>query len=500
VRAGRREWVGLAVLALPTVIVTMDLSVLFLAVPKLTRDLHPTSAELLWITDVYGFAIAACLITMGTLGDRIGRRRLLLIGAAAFAVASLAAAFSTSATMLIAARALLGVAAATLAPSALALIRNLFDDPGQRTVAIGIWISCFAAGSAIGPLVGGVLLEHFWWGSVFLPSVPVMALLLAVGPVLLPESRDPNPGRLDLVSAALSAACVLAVIYGVTRMAEHGAELSAVLPIVAGLALGGAFVRRQRRLAYPLVELALFRSPTFSSALAAMLVSVFVVSGAELFLAQYLQLVRGIGPFVAGLWLLPMTIALIVGSMAAPLLVRRVRIGVAVAGGLAVTAIGLSLLAALTEGSSLALFVLGTALLGLGVGPAGTLGTDVMVGAAPPERAGAASALSETATELGGALGIAVLGSIGVAAYRSAFDDRAPRGVPARAADASRDTLGGAVDAATRLPAQLGDEVLHAARLAFTHGLAVAALVAAGVSAAMALVAMRRLRGASAET
>ena len=373
-RATRREWVGLAVLALPTVIVTMDLSVLFLAVPKLTEDLQPTSSELLWITDVYGFLIAGSLITMGTIGDRIGRRRLLLIGGAGFALASLLAAFSTSAGMLIGARALLGVAGAALAPSSLALIRNMFGDAEQRRFAIGIWISCFAAGAAIGPLIGGALLQHFWWGSVFLVNVPVMALLLAAGPALLPESRDPNPGRLDLVSAAVSLVSVLAVIYGVTRMAEHGAGSVGVLAVLIGLATGAAFVRRQKHLAYPLIDLRLFRSPMFVAALGAMLVSVFVITGADLFVAQYLQLVHGSGPFVAGLWLLPGVVAMIAGSMAAPLLTRSLRPGLVVSAGLIVAAVGLIVLAQLKEGSSLALLVTGTSLLGLGVGPVGTLG------------------------------------------------------------------------------------------------------------------------------
>ena len=499
-KAGRREWVGLAVLALPTLLVTMDLSVLFLAVPKLTRDLEPTSGELIWITDIYGFLIAACLIVMGTLGDRIGRRRLLLIGAAGFAVASLAAAFSASAGMLIAARAGLGIAGATLAPSSLALIRGLFTDAAQRQTAIAIWVSCFAAGAAIGPLIGGALLQQFWWGSVFLMNVPVMALLLVLGPVLLPESRDPNPGRLDLLSAAISLVALLAVIYGVTRTAEHGPSLLAALAVLVGVLSGYVFLRRQTRLAYPLVDLALFRSSMFVAAFAALLVSVFVVSGSDLFVAQYLQLVHDIGPFVTGLWLLPEVIALIVGAMLAPWLSRLTRPGLVVAAGLGLAAIGLIVLAQLGPDSRLAVLVIGTVLVGFGVAPVGALGTDIVVAAAPVERAGAASALSETATELGGALGIAVLGSVGTAVYRDAVADRLPSGVPSRLADAARDTLGGAVTAAAHLPAHVAGELLGAARVAFTDGLEVAVLVGAGVGAAMAVLAAFELRSARLES
>src|SRR6478736_1108664 len=221
-RAGRREWLGLAVIALPCVLYSMDLTVLELAVPRLSADLKPTASQLLWILDIYGFLVAGSLITMGTLGDRIGRRRLLLLGAGAFGAASIAAAFSTSARMLIATRALLGVAGATIAPSTLSLIRNMFLDPRQRTTAIGIWITSFSVGGAIGPLIGGVLLEAFWWGSVFLTAVPVMILLLIVGPRLLPEYRDPNPGRPDPISAVLSLAAVLAMIFGLKRIAQDG--------------------------------------------------------------------------------------------------------------------------------------------------------------------------------------------------------------------------------------------------------------------------------------
>ncbi|MGH7463400.1 MAG: MFS transporter, partial [Longimicrobiales bacterium] len=257
-KATRREWIGLAVIALPCLLYAMDLTVLNLAVPSISADLKPSASQLLWIVDIYGFMVAGLLITMGTLGDRIGRRRLLLMGAAAFGIASVLAAFSTSAEMLIAMRAVLGVAGATLAPSTLSLIRNMFHDAGERTVAIGIWVSSHSAGAAIGPALGGVLLEYFWWGSVFLAGVPVMILLLAVGPMLLPEYRDPNAGRIDLTSAALSLAAILATIYGLKRIAEDGLGWFPVLSILCGAAIGVAFLRRQGRLPDPLIDLRLF--------------------------------------------------------------------------------------------------------------------------------------------------------------------------------------------------------------------------------------------------
>jgi MFS transporter, DHA2 family, multidrug resistance protein len=472
----------------------MDLTVLELAVPKLSADLKPTSSQLLWIMDIYGFLLAGCLITMGTLGDRIGRRRLLLIGAAAFGVASVLAAFSRSAEMLIATRALLGIAGATLAPSTLSLIRNMFLDSDQRTFAIGVWATSFSAGAAIGPLAGGFLLEHFWWGSVFLLAVPVMALLLVLGPLLLPEFRDPQAGRLDLTSAALSLAAVLAVIYGLKQVAQDGLGWLPVLSVAAGVAAGAAFARRQRELADPLIDLGLFRAPAFSASLAAFMLSIFVIAGIFLFLAQYLQLVLGLSPLQAGLWTVPSAGGLIAGSMLAPLIVRRVRPAFVMAGGLALSAVGFGMLIQVNAASGLAILVIGSVVFSLGVAPVGTLASDIIVGSAPPERAGAASGISETSAELGGALGIAVLGSVGTAVYRSEVTGAVPADVPPAAAEAARDTLGGAVAAAEELPDPLGAELLDAAREAFTQALQLTAITSAAIVVGVAILAAVVLR------
>ena len=266
-RASRRQWIGLAVLALPTLLLSLDMSVLYLALPQVTSDLALSASQQLWIMDIYGFLIAGFLITMGTLGDRIGRRRLLMIGATAFGVASVLAAYSVNAEMLIATRALLGIAGATLMPSTLALITNMFRDEHQRGVAIAVWMCSFMGGMTIGPLVGGAMLEHFWWGSAFLIGVPVMALLLVAAPLLLPEFRDADAGRLDLMSVALSLATILPVIYGVKELARLGVAPLQVAAIVTGAVFGGAFLRRQRRLTSPLLDLDLFRNRSFSAAI-----------------------------------------------------------------------------------------------------------------------------------------------------------------------------------------------------------------------------------------
>ena len=492
-QAGRREWVSLAVLTLPCLLYAMDLTVLNLAVPHLSQDLRPSSAQLLWIVDIYGFVAAGSLVTMGTLGDRIGRRRLLMIGAAAFGAASVLAAWSTSAGMLIAARALLGLAGATVAPSTLSLIRNMFLDPRQRTVAVAVWITSFSAGGAVGPLVGGVLLEWFWWGSVFLLAVPVMTLLLVLGPLLLPEFRDPRAGRLDLVSAALSVVAVLAVIYGLTQLTGGALGWLPALSIVAGLAAAVVFVWRQHRLADPLLDLRLFRSAAFTAALTTNVLSFFVGFGTLLFIAQYLQLVLGLSPLAAGLWMLPASAGYILGSMLTPLLARRVRPAFVMGAGLVLAAAGLGLFTQLGSTTGLGILVAGSVVFSLALAPVDTLAADLAVGAAPPERAGAASALSETSAEFGGALGIAILGVIGTSVYRSQLAGASAMIRPGVAA-AARDTLGGAVAAAGRLPGPSGQVLVQAARQAFVQGLHVVFAVSAAVVLGAAVLAVLRLR------
>jgi DHA2 family multidrug resistance protein-like MFS transporter len=485
-RATRREWLGLAVLALPTLLLSLDVSVLFLALPRLSADLGADSTQQLWILDIYSFMLAGFLVTMGSLGDRIGRRRLLLIGAAAFGATSVVAAYATSPGMLIAARALLGVAGATLMPSTMALIRNMFRDQKQMAAAIGIWFACFMGGMTAGPLVGGALLSAFWWGSAFLLGVPFMALLLVTGPVLLPEYRDSTAGRLDLSSVALSLAAILPVVYGLKEIARHGWATVPAAAVAGGLLAGVVFVRRQRRLTSPLLDLRLFANRCFSSALATMLATGIVMAGISLMSILYLQAVRGLSPLAAGLWLVPQNVAMAAGSILTPALARRIRPGQLMAAGLLLAGAGLFVQTHTGAGGGVAAVVAGLTLAGLGISPAMSLTMNLVLGSTPPQQAGSAAALSETSGEFGIALGVATLGTLATVVYRVHLD--IPTGTPVQAADAARQGITAATAAAAHLPGPLGADLLAAARTAFTDSLTTVAGIGAAVFVGLALL------------
>lgn len=485
-RAGWREWSGLALLALPTMLLGLDVTALYLVVPSLSADLRPTATETLWIMDAYGFLIAGFLITMGTLGDRIGRRRMLMIGMAAFGAASVFAAFAPDALWLIVARALLGVAGATLMPSTLSLISNMFTDVRQRALAIGVWATMFALGMAAGPVVGGAMVAAFWWGAAFLVAVPVAALVLAGAPALLPEYRS-RAGRLDLPSVGLSLAAMLPIIYAIKHAAAHGIDAQAWLAVVVGAGSAVAFVRRQLRLSEPLLDMKLFTSRAFSSALGVLLVGLVGFGGVMFLVTQYLQLVEGLSPTAAGLWMGPPALAMLVGAIGAPLVAGRVSPGVVMSGTLVLSLAGYALLGLAGAGSTVSV-VAGFAFVYLGLGVIAALGTDIVVGAAPSERSGSAAALSETVQELGIAAGVALLGSLTTVIYRSGVE--APSGLSPAAAETYGDSLSGALLLADRLPVRALDH----ARTAFTSGLNTAAVVAGLAVAAAALACFTTLR------
>lgn len=493
-RATFRSWVALALLTMPVLLMSIDLTVLAVAVPLLSEDLAPSASQLLWIVDIYGIFLAGLLILMGSLGDRVGRRRLLLVGSVLFGLASAIAAFSTTPEMLIAARALLGVGGATLMPSTLSLIRNIFADPDQRRRAISVWAAAFAGGAGLGPIVGGAILEHFHWGAVFLINVPLMVILVAAGPFLLPESRDPNPGRFDPPSAGLLIAAVLVFVYGLKQAAEHGWDLSAGTLLLMGVVGGAWFVLRQRRLTDPLVDVSLFRSLPFSVAVIANLAGIFALTTVLYFFPQYIQLVLGKTPLHAGIWALPIAFGAILGAIVAPILAQRLRISWLIGGGLLIAASGYVVLNRLGIDEVVSIAVIGSALIGAGVGLADTLTNDVIIATAPASRAAAAAGISETAYELGGALGIAILGSLGTSIYRANLENAVASEFPSEAVDAARETLGAAYMAAEQLPADSADEFLLRVNQSFTAAMTDTFLAGGAILTTVAVLVLVVLR------
>ncbi|MET4691142.1 MFS transporter [Sinorhizobium fredii] len=486
-QASRREWVGLGVLSIACLIYSMDLSVLFLAVPAIVADLDPSASQLLWINDIYGFMVAGFLVTMGTLGDRIGRRRVLLMGAFGFGVASAFAAFANTAGQLILARALLGIAGATIALSTLSLIVNLFKNEAERNRAISIWGTAFALGGLVGPLIGGILLQYFHWGSVFLINIPVMLLLLAVAPFLLPEYRTDDAGRLDL----LSVVPVLPIIYGVKHMAADGFQFAQLVHIGLGLLVGLLFVRRQRRLSDPLVDLALFRVPAFTASLMVNLAGVFFVFGVFLFQNLFLQLVLGLSPLEAALWSAPSAFVFAVMSFQAYRFTNRFGPVRTVLGGLLINAVGAAAMAVAAYAESLIGILGSSMIIGFGFVPVILTTTGLIVGTAPPERAGSASAISETSAEFGGALGIAVLGSLATMVYRMAMNRADLSSLNPVQAEAVSATLAGAVETAQSMPRSASAVWLETAKSGFSLGFAICCVVATVTLLLLAIVARR---------
>ncbi|MFD9569634.1 MFS transporter [Streptomyces sp. NPDC059982] len=486
--AGRREWTAFTVLLLPLLLVSMDVSVLYFAIPAITRELDPSATQQLWIFDSYAFALSGLLITMGSLGDRIGRRKLLLTGAAAFGLASVAAAYATSPGMLIAARVLLGIGGATLMPSTLALIRNLFRDEKQRGKAIAIWSGAMTGGVVLGSVLSGVMLNHFWWGSVFLINVPAMLLLLVLVPVLVPEFKDPAPGRFDLLSVPLSAAAVLPLVYGLKEIAAEGFAPLRLACVAVGLAFGYVFVRRQRRREDAMIGRALFRGRGFGVGIGLNTIAAFAMMGSAYFTTQYLQSVLGMGTLEAALWSLAPSVFIGAAAPVSAAVAQKTDRAHVIAAGFVLAAAGFGLIS-LAGTDSLWLVLAGAGVLASGIVTVMSLVTELALGSAPAEKAGTAASLLETGQEFGGALGMALLGSLGTAVYRSDLAGAAP---------AARETLGGAVATARQAGGEAGGQLLALAREAFVHGMQYAAWGGAALLLAAAALALALARGAGA--
>jgi len=495
-RAPRRAWFALAVLMLPVLLVSIDNTVLSFALPEISLALEPTAAQQLWIIDAYPLVLAGLLVAMGSAGDRWGRRRMLLIGSVGFALVSIGAAFAPTAEALIAARAALGFFGAMLMPSTLSLLRTVFTDREQRRLAIAIWATGFAAGSAFGPIVGGVLLEHFAWGSVFLLAVPVLVPLIVLVPLLIPESRDPNPGRIDIVSIVLSLAAMVPIVFGIKSIATEGLGGIGVQAIAFGVFCAIWFVRRQLRSESPMLDVRLFTKGSFGGAVLVNLFSVIALVGFLYFVSQHLQLIAGLSPVSAGLALLPGLVAMIIAGLAVVPVARRVRPRVLVPVALTLSAAGYLVIALMTDASSIAPIVLAFVLLGVGIGAAETVSNELILSSAPPEKVGAASAVSETAYELGAVLGTAVLGSILAAHYRSALV--LPASLTDAQAHAARETLAGTTAVADQLPASIGDDLLASAAAAFDGGVVLTSLIGVALMLGAAVIAAVTLRNPSA--
>ncbi|MCD6031960.1 MAG: hypothetical protein K0S78_4142 [Thermomicrobiales bacterium] len=479
-----RRWQALLVLAAALLLIAIDNTVLNLALPSLARDLAPSATQLLWIIDAYSLVLAGLLVTAGTVGDRWGRKRLLLAGVALFGAASLLAAYAPTAEVLIASRVLLGVGGALIMPSTLSILRNSFPDPKERTLAIGIWGATASAGAGLGPIVGGVLLQWFSWHAVFLINVPVMVVVLALGAAWLRESRDPNPGPWDAPGAVMAGGGLVALVWGIKEASSHGPlSLGALVPLVGAAALLTAFVLRQGRIATPLIDVGLFRNRRFSTAVACNMLAMFGLAGLLFFASLLLQVVLGYSPLESGVRLLP---AVIGSAVAAPLvgpLARWFGQRVPVAGGLLLGAASLLVVGIAGAGAGYPVLAVSFAGVGAGVGLVMTASSDAIITAAPPAKAGAAAAISETGYELGTALGVAVLGSVMNAAYREGFP--AVAGVPEAELSAARASLTAAAEVAAALGGEAGAALLGAGRAAFVQGLS----LTTGIGAAVLLIA-----------
>ncbi|MES4892070.1 MFS transporter [Streptomyces sp. NPDC096012] len=489
--AGANRWVVLLVLCTSLLLVALDATVLHVAVPAVTEDLRPGATELLWIVDVYPLVCASLLILFGTLGDRIGRRRVLLLGYALFGVASAAAAFAPSAETLILARALLGVGGAMIMPATLSILRQVFPDRRERALAIGIWSAVAAVGAAVGPLLGGFLLEHFWWGAVFLVNIPLMLVSLPVGRILLPESRGDRGGPWDVTGALMAAAGLFGVVLGVKQLGagDPPTSLSALPPLLLGAALLFLFVRRQRRLPHPLVDLRMFRRPAFSTSVGCIVLAMLALVGLELIAAQYLQLVLGLSPLQTGLRLLPLTVAAMAAGLGGARTLRRFGPRRMVSVGFCLTAAAVLTLTAMGGTDNTALLLAGFVLLGFGLETTLFGAYESMLSEAPADQAGGAAAIGETSYQLGAGIGIALLGTVMNAAYAPGL--RSVPGVPRPASVAAGHSLGEAYDVAGRLGGSAGAALRQAARDSFVHGLHVTLLVSAGLLLLGAVMALR---------
>ncbi|MFF2412020.1 MFS transporter [Streptomyces sp. NPDC058092] len=485
---------ALGLLTLPALLLFMMLTILFLASPYLAADLEPSGTEILWILDIYGFLMASLLVLMGTVADRFGHRNLLVVGAALFGVFSVVAAMTDSPVMMIVWRAVLGIAAAMQMPATLGLIFSMFQDAKQRGVAIGVWAAAISAGVALGPLLAGLLLEAFTWRATFLVAVPVMAVVVIGGPLLLPRHQASQGSKLDLFSALLLVVSLLPFIYGIKTFATDDEPMRSLAAVVVGLAFAVWFVVRQLRATAPLLDVRLFANRTVGGALGVFILASTALGGVYLMFTQFLQQVKDLSPLRTGFSILPAALVLIVVATLSPIIARRIRPGYVIATGLAVQVVGYLLFTQVESTTGLPLLIAGFVVLYPAVSPSMALTTDLVVGSVPPEKAGAAGGLASTVNDLGISLGVAIIGTIGTAVYSNGLASKLPEGLSSDAKHAAEENLSGAVAAARNLPDNLADPLLRVTKDAFAHGLNVGSGIAAVIAAAGAIIAAVMLR------
>ncbi|MEU9800099.1 MFS transporter [Streptomyces sp. NPDC051000] len=488
---GANRWVVLAVLCVSLVLVALDATILHVAVPAVTEDLRPGSVELLWIVDAYPLVCAALLILFGTLGDRVGRRRILLLGYGLFGIASAIAALADNAQVLIAARALLGIGGAMIMPATLSILRQVFPDRRERALAIGIWTAVAAIGAASGPVLGGFLVQHYWWGSVFLINIPLMALILPLGRWLLPESKGSSQGPWDVLGALMAAGGVLGAVLGVKRLGAERqlADPEALLPLLLGVALLILFVRRQRRRTHPLIDMRLFSRAAFTTSVGCIVLAMLALVGLELIAVQYLQLVLRLSPLETGLRLLPLTFAAMAAGATGSYTLQRVGPRTMVSLGFLLTACAVLLLTLMGQQDRPVLLTVGFILLGFGLQTTLFAAYESMLSEAPAATAGGAASIGETSYQLGAGMGIALLGSVMNAAYAPGLA-HVP-GVSAADSAGAANSLGEAYQIAAHLGGPAGASLYAAARHSFVHGLHVTLVVSAALLFAGAVMALK---------
>ncbi|MEA2363814.1 MAG: hypothetical protein QOD71_2959 [Thermoleophilaceae bacterium] len=486
----RQRWLALGVLCASLLAIVIDNTIVNVALPTLVRDLDADVAQLQWVVDAYTLVFAGLLLLAGALGDRFGRRRMLLGGLAVFGVASGCAAYAGGVDGLIVARAVMGAGAAFIMPATLSLLISVFTDIRERTMAIGIWAATAGLGVALGPVVGGFLLDHFWWGSIFIVNVPLTAIAVVAGRRLLPESRDPIARRIDWTGAGLSGVGLVAFVWAVIEAPSKGWTSGPVLAAGAFAAVTlVAFVVWQRRVEEPLLDVRLFENPRFTAASSAIMVLFFALFGFLFLSTQYLQFVLGYSPSGAGVRVLPYAGAMIVFAPLSSKLVVSFGTKRVVTTGMLLFSMGLAIAATVTTGTGYGRLAIALLFMGAGMGLAGAPATESIMGSLPPERANIGSAVNDTTRELGGALGVAIVGSIMSSLYATQLSDGLPDNVPAPVAAAARESLGAGV----QVSGSLGADIADAAREAFVHAMSRASIVAALVAALGAFIAWRYL-------